>query len=118
MDVFFGIFLKKAGVQMIRKLVVSLAFAILLFVLAPLTHRDIMVTWKDNGDLTAPDSKLITMTYLTPSDSPLTGFSKMGFELPDFYGYARGDRYDGNNKINTFPEAVSNQPVTWKAPGF
>ena len=41
----------------------------------------------------------------------------MGFELPDFYGYAHGD-YDRNNKSNAFTEAVSNQPVTWKAPGF
>ena len=103
---------------MVRKLIVRLAFTIPLFGLTPLAHRDIIVTRNGNGDFTAPDSALIMMTDLTPSDNPLTGFSKMAFELPDFYGYARVDYYDGNNKINTFTEAVSNQPVTWKAPGF
>jgi len=116
-NVFFGIFLKKAGVQMVSKLVGRLAFTILLFGLTPLAHKDIIVTRNGNADLTAPDFALITMTNLTPSDNPLTGFSKMGFELPDFYSYARGDYYDGNNKINTFTEAVSNQPVTWEATG-
>jgi PEP-CTERM motif-containing protein len=101
---------------MVRKLIVRLAFAIPLFGLTPLAHRDIIVTRNGYGDLTAPDSVLITMTDLT--DNPSTGFSKMGFELPDFYGYAHGDYYDGNNKINTFTEAISDQPVTWKAPGF
>ena len=103
---------------MVSKLVGRLAFTILLFGLTPLAHKDIIVTRNGNADLTAPDFALITMTNLTPSDNPLTGFSKMGFELPDFYSYARGDYYDGNNKINTFTETVSNQPVTWEATGF
>ena len=103
---------------MIRKLFVSLTFAVLLIGPAPLAHRDIIVSLNDNGDPAAPDSALITMTYLTPSDDPLTGFSKLGFELPDFYGSARGDYYDGNIRINTFTEAASNLPVTGKDPGF
>lgn len=103
---------------MVRKLVVSLTFAILLFGPAPLAHRDIVLTLNDNGDPAAPDSALITMTYLAPSDDPLTGFSTMGFELPDFYGYARRDYYDENNKINPFTEAASNLPGMWKDPGF
>jgi hypothetical protein len=44
----------------------------------------------------------------------LIGFSKMGFELEDGDGYARGDYYDGNKAINTFTDSVSTQPVTWK----
>ena len=103
---------------MVRKLIVRLAFTIPLFGLTPLAHRDIIVTRNGSGDLTAPDFALITMTDLTQSDNLLTGFSKMSFELPDFYGFARGDYYDGNKKINTFTEAVSNQPVTWMAPDF
>ena len=103
---------------MVRILVISLTFAVLVTVVAPLAHRDIIVTLNDSGDPTAPNSALITMTYLTPSDDPLTGFSKLGFELPDFYGSARGDYYDRNNKINMFTEAVSNLPVTWEDPGF
>jgi hypothetical protein len=103
---------------MVRKLFVSLTFAVLLIGLAPLAHRDIIVSLNDNGDPTAPDSALITMTYLTPSDDQLTGFSKLGFELPDFYGSGRGDYYDGNVKINTFTEAASNLSLTGKDPGF
>ena len=102
---------------MVRKLVVSLGFAILLFVFAPLAHRDIIVSPNDNGDLIVPDEGLIAITYLTPADSPLTGFSKMGFELEDGDGYARGDDYDGNKTINTFTDSVSTQPVTWKVTG-
>jgi len=101
---------------MVRKLVVSLALAVLLFVVAPSAHRDIIVSLNDNGDLIAPDEGLIAMTQLAPPGSPLTGFSKMGFELEDGDGYAHGDYYDGK-AINTFTDSVSTQPVTWKVPG-
>ena len=100
---------------MVQKLAASLPSAILLLVLAPTAGKDIIVTPKDNGVATVPDGSLRTAMYFLPPASSLTGFSMMGFEFQD--GYARGDYNDGDNRVITFTNPVSNLPVTWEATG-
>lgn len=103
---------------MVRKLAASLPSAILLLVLAPLAGRGIIVTPKDNGVATLPDGSLMTAMYFLPPDNSLTGFSMMGFEFQDGYGYARGDYSGGDNRVITFTDPVSNLPVPWDATSF
>jgi hypothetical protein len=102
---------------MARKLVVSLACAILMFVLAPLAGRGIIVTPNYNGVVVVPDASLITAMYFPPLGSSVTGSSTMGFESQDGYGYAGGDYEDLDNGVITFTDPVSNLSLTSEATG-
>jgi hypothetical protein len=97
------------GWQMGRKLTVTLAIALLMFVLAPMARADIITT--TTGELVIPDGSQVTSVFIGPVDGVCFFAVGVDFSFKGGMGETAGCTADAGYEIINFTVPVGNLTV-------